>query len=94
LSGPTVRDPDTSPAGVLAPTVEYGGRVPEPRRQFREHLADLEHRALGGLDMVIQALDRALEALTYQDLELAGMVVADDDLIDGRCLDVYQGCCR
>jgi phosphate transport system protein len=40
---------------------------------------------------VIQALDRALEALTYQDLELAGMVVADDDLIDGRYLDVHQG---
>jgi phosphate transport system protein len=91
LSGPTVRDPDTGPAGVMAPTVEYGGRVPEPRRQFREHLADLEHQALGGLDTVIQALDRALEALTYQDLELAGMVVADDDLIDGRYLDVHQG---
>jgi phosphate transport system protein len=86
-----VRDPHASPAGVLASTVEYRGRVPEPRRQFREDLADLEHQALGGLDMVIQALDRALEALTYQDLELAGMVVADDDLIDGRYLDVHQG---
>jgi phosphate transport system protein len=75
----------------MTPTVEYGGRVPEPRRQFREHLADLEHQSLGGLDTVIQALDRALEALTYQDLELAGMVVADDDLIDGRDLDVHQG---
>ena len=41
--------------------------------------------------MVIQSLDRALESLTYQDVELAGMVIADDDRIDGRYLEVHQG---
>jgi phosphate transport system protein len=41
--------------------------------------------------MVIQALDRSLEAVSYQDVELAGMVVADDDRIDGRYLEVHQG---
>jgi phosphate transport system protein len=41
--------------------------------------------------MVIHALDRALEALRYQDVELAGMVIADDDRIDGRYLEVHQG---
>ena len=41
--------------------------------------------------MVVQALDRALEAVSYQDVELAGMVVADDDRIDGRYLEVHQG---
>src|SRR5438309_1813047 len=46
---------------------------------------------MGGLDMVIQQLDRALESLSYQDVELAGMVVADDDRIDGRYLEVHQG---
>jgi phosphate transport system protein len=35
--------------------------------------------------------DRALEAISYQDVELAGMVVADDDRIDGRYLEVHQG---
>jgi phosphate transport system protein len=63
----------------------------EVRHQFREDLKELERQTLGGLDMVTQQLDRALEALSYQDIELAGMVVADDDRIDGRYLEVHQG---
>jgi phosphate transport system protein len=63
----------------------------EVRHQFRESLKELEQQALGGLDLVIQQLDRALEAVSYQDVELAGMVVADDDRIDGRYLEVHQG---
>src|SRR5581483_1555505 len=31
------------------------------------------------------------ESITYQDVELAGMVVADDDRVDGRYLEVHQG---
>jgi phosphate transport system protein len=65
--------------------------VQETRHQFREELKDLEHQALGGLDLVIGQLDRALESISYQDVELAGMVVADDDRIDGRYLEVHQG---
>jgi phosphate transport system protein len=65
--------------------------VPEARHQFHEALKELERQALGGLDIVIQQLDRALEAISYQDVELAGMVVADDDRIDGRYLEVHQG---
>jgi phosphate transport system protein len=63
----------------------------EVRHSYREALRGLEEQALGGLDLVIQALDRSLEAVTYQDVELAGMVVADDDRIDGRYLEVHQG---
>jgi phosphate transport system protein len=63
----------------------------EVRHQYREALKELEQQTLGGLDFVIQALDRALEAVNYQDVELAGMVVADDDRIDGRYLEVNQG---
>jgi phosphate transport system protein len=63
----------------------------ETRHQFRESLKELEEQALGGLDLVIQQLDRALESISYQDVELAGMVVADDDRIDGRYLEVHQG---
>ena len=63
----------------------------ETRHQFRESLRELEEQALGGLDLVIQQLDRSLEAISYQDVELAGMVVADDDRIDGRYLEVHQG---
>jgi phosphate transport system protein len=63
----------------------------EVRHQFIEELKDLEEQALGGMDMVISQLDRALEAITYQDVELASMVVSDDDRIDGRYLEVHQG---
>ncbi len=63
----------------------------ETRHQFRQDLTDLERQALGGLDLVMQQLDRALESISYQDVELAGMVVADDDRIDGRYLEVHQG---
>src|SRR5256885_12047216 len=63
----------------------------EVRHSYREALRDLEKQALGGLDLVTQALDRALESVSYQDVELAGIVVADDDRIDGRYLEVHQG---
>jgi phosphate transport system protein len=63
----------------------------ETRHQFRESLKELEDQALGGLDLVMLQLDRALEAISYQDVELAGMVVVDDDRIDGRYLEVHQG---
>src|SRR6202161_4407391 len=63
----------------------------ETRHQFREDLKELERQVLGGLDLVIGQLDRALESVRYQDGELAAMVVADDDRIDGRYLEVHQG---
>jgi phosphate transport system protein len=63
----------------------------ETRRAFHEELKDLEGQALGGLDMVEAALGRTMEALSQQDVELASMVIADDDLIDGRYLEVHQG---
>lgn len=63
----------------------------ETRHQFREDLKDLEAQVLGGLDLVTQQLDRAMESISYQDVELATMVVADDDRIDGRYIEVHQG---
>jgi phosphate transport system protein len=62
----------------------------ETRVAFREELRDLETHALEGLDMVVSALERTLEALQHQDVELAEMVIADDDRIDGRYLEVHQ----
>jgi phosphate transport system protein len=61
------------------------------RPHFQEELHALEQAALGGLDMVVEQLDRALEALRHQDLELAEMVIDDDDRLDGRYLEVHQG---
>jgi phosphate transport system protein len=63
----------------------------EVRHQFREDLRELERQVLGGLDLVNDQLHRALESVSHQDVELAAMVVADDDRIDGRYLEVHQG---
>jgi phosphate transport system protein len=64
----------------------------EPMRvHFQEELKGLEEQALGALDLVVTTLDRTLEALAHQDIELASIVVNDDDRIDGRFLEVHQG---
>lgn len=60
------------------------------RKHYQEELAGLEQRTLEGLDMVIAALDRTLEAVEQQDAELASLLIADDDRIDGRYLEVNQ----
>jgi phosphate transport system protein len=61
------------------------------RPQFQDELRTLEQNTLGGLDLVIEQLDRTREAIAHQDVELAGMVIADDDRIDGRYLEIHQG---
>jgi phosphate transport system protein len=65
--------------------------MPETRQAFVEELERLEQQALGALDLVIATLGRTLEALDHQDVELAELVIADDDRIDGRYLEVHQG---
>jgi phosphate transport system protein len=61
------------------------------RQHFRDELRSLEEQALGGLDLVRGTLERVMEALRHQDVELASMVIADDDRLDGRYLEVNQG---
>ena len=54
-------------------------------------MAELEASALGGLDLVVEQFDRTLEALEHVDVELAELVISDDDRVDGRYLEVHQG---
>ncbi len=61
------------------------------RERYQEELRSLEERALSGCDLVLAQIDRVLEALEHQDVELAEIVVADDDRLDGRFLEVHQG---
>jgi phosphate transport system protein len=61
------------------------------RIHFQEELGRLEEQALGALDLVVATLDRTLEALHHRDIELAAIVIQDDDRIDGRYLEVHQG---
>jgi phosphate transport system protein len=66
--------------------------MPGPHRlKFQQELADLETAVLGGIDLVVAQVDRVVEALDQQDVELAEFVIADDDRIDGRYLEVHQG---
>jgi phosphate transport system protein len=61
-----------------------------PRAQYQAELQLLEERTLGGIDLVVETLGRTIEAVQHRDIELAEMVVADDDRIDGRYLEVHQ----
>jgi phosphate transport system protein len=61
------------------------------RQHFHTELTELESHALGGLDLVVEQLDRVMEALQHQDVELATIVILDDDRLDGRYLEVHQG---
>jgi phosphate transport system protein len=62
----------------------------EVRLHYQEELANLEERALSAIDLVISSLDRTMEAVEHKDSELAELVIADDDRIDGRYLEVHQ----
>jgi phosphate transport system protein len=65
--------------------------VATTRQHFHQELERIEGAALGGLDLVIEQLDRVMEALEHRDVELAQFVIHDDDRIDGRYLEVHQG---
>lgn len=64
--------------------------VEQTRVHYQEELEQLEASGLGGLDLASAALERTLEAIEHQDVELAQLVIADDDRIDGRYLEVHQ----
>jgi len=58
---------------------------------YQDELTRLEDQAMEGIDMVVLALDRTLEAVANQDIELAQLVMENDDKLDGLYLDVHQG---
>jgi phosphate transport system protein len=68
----------------------YTGHPVPTRQHFQAELATLEDLALGGLDLVLAQLDRTIEALEHQDVELAELIIAEDDRLDGRFLEVHQ----
>jgi len=62
----------------------------EARLHYQEDLEKLEETALDGLNLVVQAVDRTIEAVQHQDTELAQLIIAEDDVLDGRYLEVHQ----
>jgi phosphate transport system protein len=83
MSGPS----STSPAS----SARAANATPGGRAHFQDELARLEQSVLGGIDLVVVQVDRVMESLEHRDIELAEMVIHDDDRIDGRYLEVHQG---
>jgi phosphate transport system protein len=63
---------------------------PEGRLHLRDEIRALERHALSGLDLVADQIDRTLRVIVDRDFAMADMVIADDDRIDGRFLEVHQ----
>jgi phosphate transport system protein len=64
--------------------------MPEGRLHLRDEIRALEKHALSGLDLVADQIDRTMRVVVDRDYEMADMVIADDDRIDGRFLEVHQ----
>jgi phosphate transport system protein len=62
----------------------------EGRLHLRDEIRAIEQRALSGMDIVADQLDRTLRVIVDRDFEMADLVIADDDRIDGRFLEVHQ----
>lgn len=60
------------------------------RSVFHGELSAIEENVLSMFDLAAAMSDRAVEAVLNQDVELAQMVIASDDKIDGRYLDANQ----
>ena len=60
------------------------------RVHFHEELERLELDVLGMGELAEHAVERAVQALTQDDLALMQAVVGDDDVIDARYVDVEQ----
>ncbi|HET6771256.1 MAG TPA: phosphate signaling complex protein PhoU [Actinomycetota bacterium] len=60
----------------------------QTRRHFHEELEGLELSLLGLGELTEQAVSRAVDLLETRDEEQAAALIADDDIIDERYLDV------
>ena len=63
---------------------------PQGRLHLRDEIMAVERDALSGLDLVADQIDRTVRVIAERDGEMADMVIADDDRIDGRFLACHQ----
>lgn len=62
----------------------------EGRLHLRDEIRDLERHALGAMDLVADQIDRTMRVVVDRDFAMADMVIADDDRIDGRFIEVHS----
>ena len=60
------------------------------RAHFRSDLDDLQASSLAMFDLVLTALDRVIEALEHQDVELAQIVIDEDDVLDATYVELHH----
>jgi len=60
----------------------------ETRHRFRQELVDLERVLLAEGQDAATAVERSVQALVHRDADLASLVVAGDDAIDARYLEI------
>ena len=60
------------------------------RLHFHGELDEVQEFTLGTLDCVRSLLDRVIEALQHQDIELAEFVIADGAEITERCIEIHH----
>src|SRR3954470_6040119 len=56
---------------------------------LRDEIREIEKRALGAMEIVADQLDRTMRVVVGRDFAMADMVIADDDRIDGRFLEIH-----
>src|SRR5213592_2960847 len=62
----------------------------EGRLHLRDEILAVQKHALSGMEIVADQLDRTLRVIVDRDFEMADLVIADDDRIDGRFLEAHQ----
>ncbi len=60
------------------------------RAHFQDDLGDLQVRSLAMFDLILTALDRVTEALEHQDIELAQIVIDEDEVIDATYVELHH----
>jgi phosphate transport system protein len=61
----------------------------EGRLRLRDEIRALEKRALGAMEIVADQVERTMRVVVDRDFAMADMVIADDDRVDGRFLEVH-----
>jgi phosphate transport system protein len=60
------------------------------RKSFHEQLAEAERLVVETTGLVLRQIDRAMDALQTRDKELADVVIAGDDDVDAKYIEIEQ----
>jgi phosphate transport system protein len=71
-------------------TVDLAGYCLRMRKSFHEQLAEVERLVVDTTGIVLQQIDGALRALQSRDVELADAVIAGDDAVDDKYMEIEQ----